>query len=95
MNEEPRNPWIDQELEARIVNLVLGEASDVEREQLDRLIEARPELATLKKRIEAVPLVWQDQVRIEVLEASRRRIERVRIERLNGERLGGDQLESA
>ena len=37
-------------------------------------------------------LVWQDQVRIEVLEASRRRIERVRIERLNGERLGGDRL---
>ena len=35
-------------------------------------------------------LVWQDQVRIQVLEASKRRIDRVRIERLNG-----DQLESA
>ena len=35
-------------------------------------------------------LVWQDQVRIQVLEASKRRIDRVRIERLDG-----DQLESA
>jgi len=34
-------------------------------------------------------LVWQNQVRIQVLEASKRRIDRVRIERLNG-----DQLES-
>ena len=35
-------------------------------------------------------LIWQDQVRIAVLEASKRRIERVRIERL-----GNGQLESA
>ena len=35
-------------------------------------------------------LIWEDQVRIEVMEASKRRIERVRIERLSA-----DQLESA
>lgn len=35
-------------------------------------------------------LVWQDQVRIDVVEASKRRIERVRIERI-----GNGQLESA
>ena len=35
-------------------------------------------------------LIWQDEVRIEVVEASKRRIERVRIERL-----GNGQLESA
>lgn len=35
-------------------------------------------------------VTWQDQVKVQVLEASRRRIERVRIERLNG-----DQRESA
>ncbi len=35
-------------------------------------------------------ILWQDQVRIEVVEASKRRIERVRIERL-----GNGQLESA
>jgi CBS domain containing-hemolysin-like protein len=29
-------------------------------------------------------LVWQDKVRISVLEATRRRIDRVRIERLSG-----------
>ncbi len=54
MNEGNLHPWIDPELEARIVALVLGEASDFEREELERLIEAQPELAVFKKRIEAV-----------------------------------------
>ena len=50
MKEEPHNPWTDPELEARIVALVLGEASDFEREELNRLIEERPELAALVPR---------------------------------------------
>ena len=36
MNGDNLHPWIDPELEARIVALVLGEASDFEREELER-----------------------------------------------------------
>ena len=53
MNDEP-NPTIDPELEARIVALVLGEASDFEAEELQRAIDARPELAEFKAQIEGV-----------------------------------------
>ena len=54
MNEESKHPAIEPELEARIVALVLGEASDFEREELNRLIELRPELAAFKLRMEGV-----------------------------------------
>ncbi|MCF6314570.1 MAG: hypothetical protein L3J39_19130, partial [Verrucomicrobiales bacterium] len=54
MKEEPLHPWIEPELEARIVALVLGEASDFEREELERLIEEKAELAMFKKRMQAV-----------------------------------------
>ena len=54
MNEEPQNPGIDPELEARIVALVLGEASDFEIDALSRLIELRPELAAFKLRMQEV-----------------------------------------
>jgi len=53
MNEEFNNHRTDIELEARIVALVLGEASEQDREQLSRLIEERPELAAFKSEIEA------------------------------------------
>ena len=53
MNEEFNNHRMDIELEARIVALVLGEASEQDREQLSRLIEERPELAAFKSEIEA------------------------------------------
>ncbi|MEM1297158.1 MAG: hypothetical protein AAGH89_17465, partial [Verrucomicrobiota bacterium] len=43
--------WIEPELEARIVALVLGEASDFEREGLERLIAEKPELALFRDRI--------------------------------------------
>ncbi|MCB1098237.1 MAG: von Willebrand factor type A domain-containing protein [Verrucomicrobiae bacterium] len=46
--------WIDPDLEARIVASVVGEASDFERAELDRMLEANPELAVFKRRIEAV-----------------------------------------
>ena len=51
MKEEPHNSWIDPELETRIVNLVLGEASDEERQELEQLIRERPELATFKAQM--------------------------------------------
>lgn len=54
MNQQPHNPQIEIELEARIAALVLGEASDLERDQLLRLIADRPELAALKAHFEAV-----------------------------------------
>lgn len=44
----------DQELEARIVAWVLGEASAFEAAELKRLCAERPELAVFKRRIQAV-----------------------------------------
>ncbi|MFO1003657.1 MAG: hypothetical protein U0936_25275 [Planctomycetaceae bacterium] len=54
MNEETHNSTIEPELEARIVALVLGEASDFETEELLRLIAARPELAEFVKEMQQV-----------------------------------------
>jgi Mg-chelatase subunit ChlD len=54
MNDETLHPWIEPELEARIVALVLGEASDFEREELERLIEEKPELAVFRKRMDSL-----------------------------------------
>lgn len=53
MKDEPLHPYIEPELEARIVALVLGEASDFEREELERLFEERPELKLFHDRIES------------------------------------------
>ncbi len=60
MNEEPYNPSIGPELESRIVALVLGEASDLEREELNRQIEQRPDLAAFKLRMQEVHGLLQD-----------------------------------
>ncbi|MBL8890094.1 MAG: von Willebrand factor type A domain-containing protein [Planctomycetaceae bacterium] len=54
MNEKTHNHSIEPELEARIVALVLGEASDFETEELERLMEARPELAAFRQEMEEV-----------------------------------------
>ena len=54
MKQESGHPSIDPELEVRIVALVLGEASDFERDELERLIQLRPELAAFKSEIENV-----------------------------------------
>ncbi|MFT5464992.1 MAG: hypothetical protein ACI8UO_000078 [Verrucomicrobiales bacterium] len=51
---EDLTPWIDESLEARLVALVLGESSDFECEELERLMEERPELEVFKDQIEAV-----------------------------------------
>ncbi|TWT54899.1 von Willebrand factor [Rubripirellula amarantea] len=54
MNNELNNDGIDSELEARIVALVLGEASDFEASQLNQMIEQRPELATFRDEMARV-----------------------------------------
>ena len=51
MNDEHLETYIEPELEARIVALVLGEASDFEREELGRLIEERAEVKLFYDRI--------------------------------------------
>ncbi len=60
MKETSHDPPIDPELEARIVAMMLGEASDFERDQLNRLIEQCPELATFKEQIQRVHGLLQD-----------------------------------
>ncbi|QDV47601.1 von Willebrand factor [Stieleria neptunia] len=60
MNEAFQNDRIDPDLEARIVALVLGEASELERDQLNRLIEQRPELAAVKKQFESIDGLMRD-----------------------------------
>lgn len=56
MNDDTNSlhPWIEPEFEARLTALVLGEASDFEREELERLVAERPELALYRKRLEAM-----------------------------------------
>ncbi len=56
MNDDTTSlhPWIEPELEARLAALVLGEASDFEREELERLAAERPELALHRKRLETL-----------------------------------------
>ena len=53
-NDPKLRPWIEPELEARIVALVLGEASDFEREQLESLIAEDADLAAYRERIAGV-----------------------------------------
>ncbi|MEM7014697.1 MAG: hypothetical protein AAF585_24815, partial [Verrucomicrobiota bacterium] len=53
-NQDELTPWIDASLEARLVALVLGEASDFEREELERLMEERPELEVFVEQIQAI-----------------------------------------
>lgn len=59
MNEETHNSTIEPELEARIVALVLGEASDFETEELNRLIALRPELAAFQQEMQQVHELMQ------------------------------------
>lgn len=54
MNEELHNIPIEPELEARIVALVLGEASDFETDELNRLMSERPELAAFKLQMKQI-----------------------------------------
>ncbi|GAB5406560.1 MAG: hypothetical protein Aurels2KO_47910 [Aureliella sp.] len=54
MNESSENPKLTPELEARFVALVLGEASDFEREQLEALAERDDELGALYDELKRV-----------------------------------------
>jgi Mg-chelatase subunit ChlD len=54
MTGQPDNQPIDPELEARIVALILGEASDFERDELRRLCDERPELASFEEEVRRV-----------------------------------------
>jgi secreted protein with Ig-like and vWFA domain len=55
-DKKNRNPdlnlWIDPELEARVIAWVLGEVSDFEAAELERLVEEKPELGLFRKRIQ-------------------------------------------
>lgn len=51
---ENLTPWTDPELEARVVALVLGEASDFEQDQLSGILADNAELAAFRKRIESI-----------------------------------------
>lgn len=60
MSEDSHIPEIDPELEARVVALVAGEASDFEREELRRVIESRPELAAFESEMRSVHELLQN-----------------------------------
>lgn len=60
MSEESNNLNIEPELEARIVALVLGEASDFEVEELSRLIAERPELAAFEVQMQMAHGLFQE-----------------------------------
>ncbi len=67
MNEDKHNSPIEPDLdaslearlEARIVAMLLGEASDFETDELQRLIQERPELAAFKREMEQVSELLQ------------------------------------
>ncbi|HUF61548.1 MAG TPA: von Willebrand factor type A domain-containing protein [Verrucomicrobiales bacterium] len=46
--------WLEPELEARVVSLVVGEASAFERSELERLMREQPELEVFRRRMTAV-----------------------------------------
>ena len=59
MNEESPQSSPSPELEARIVALLLGEASDFEREELNRLFEERADIRQFKEKIQRVHQLMQ------------------------------------
>ena len=67
MNQDENNPEtqgkISAELEARMTAWVAGEASPEETAELERLAAERPELADLKRRLEAVNKLLAESVR--------------------------------
>ncbi|MCG8603333.1 MAG: hypothetical protein MI807_24530, partial [Verrucomicrobiales bacterium] len=54
MNDEELHSYIEPELEARIVALVVGESSDFETEELERLIAEKPELEMFRTRMKTL-----------------------------------------
>ncbi|MCA9185613.1 MAG: von Willebrand factor type A domain-containing protein [Pirellulaceae bacterium] len=60
MNEEHNHHPVDSQLEARLVALVLGEASDFEREQLLRLVAERSDVAALYEELRSLHELMRD-----------------------------------
>ena len=54
MNDESTSSGLAPELEARIVALLLGEASDFERDELERLMEDRADARDFRDQMRAV-----------------------------------------
>ena len=52
MNNEPAPEGLSAELEVRIVAFLLGEASDFEREEIERLIEERSDVREFKNQMQ-------------------------------------------
>ena len=52
MNNEPAPEELSAELEVRIVAFLLGEASDFEREEIERLIEERSDVREFKNQMQ-------------------------------------------
>ena len=52
MSEAYNNSSIDTELQVRLMNLVMGESSDFERDQLQLMMEQRPELVAYYQHLE-------------------------------------------
>ena len=46
--------WIDPQVEARIVAMILGETSEFEEDELERLMVEHPEMRVFKRRLEVV-----------------------------------------
>ncbi|MDF1852388.1 MAG: von Willebrand factor type A domain-containing protein [Verrucomicrobiales bacterium] len=51
MNEENLHSWMEPEFEARIIAMILGEASDFEKEETERRIKESPEATLFYKRM--------------------------------------------
>jgi Mg-chelatase subunit ChlD len=68
MSEGVHNDGFDSDLEARLVALILGEASEFEVESLERLMAGRPEVAELKKSLEEINEVVVESARPEGLD---------------------------
>ncbi|MFK7911867.1 MAG: von Willebrand factor type A domain-containing protein [Akkermansiaceae bacterium] len=62
MNDD-LHTYIEPELQARIAALVLGEASEFERDELEKLIAEKPELAVYQRRIQAMHDLLGDTVK--------------------------------
>lgn len=60
MNRDDFFSEMDPELEARIVAMMMGEASDYERDQLEELISQRPDLAAAKDELQGIHSLLSD-----------------------------------
>lgn len=53
-------PWVEPALEARLVAMLVGEASDFERSELERVLEDRPEARVFHRRMKAVDALLRE-----------------------------------